>query len=125
MHGFNVLATDDLQPVLIDFADVRVAPAVADPLTMELSPIFHPGGPSNKPSDKQMRLWFDLDAYAAVSPWPTFIHACRSWTEDAASGPSEIAAVVLSYALRQLKYRNPTSGLAYVLAEAAAERLLP
>jgi hypothetical protein len=71
----------------------------------------------------QIREWYDVDAYAAASPWTPFIHACRTWALDAAATPGEIDAVVLSYALRQLKYRDSNAGLARELAERAAERL--
>jgi CheY-like chemotaxis protein len=126
MHGFNVLANRALQPAIIDFADVRVAPASVDPITLELSAVFHPEGPAATgvwPSEDEIRAWHELDHYADSSPFPAFVRACREWTEEAAAGSQEIDAVVLSYCLRQLKYGNPTGGLARALAEVAADRL--
>jgi len=39
---FNVLVPDDGQPMIIDFAAVGSRPASVDPVTLELSMIFHP-----------------------------------------------------------------------------------
>ena len=42
LHGKNVLVDMDAHPVLIDYADVRTTTGCLDPVTLELSTVFHP-----------------------------------------------------------------------------------
>ncbi|MBB3973375.1 phosphotransferase [Hansschlegelia beijingensis] len=42
LHGMNILFDGSGQPVLIDFGDVGVGSSCVDPVTLELSTVFHP-----------------------------------------------------------------------------------
>ncbi|WP_299541068.1 response regulator [uncultured Herbaspirillum sp.] len=107
MHGLNVLATPEGNPILIDYGDVGDATACLDPITLELSLFFHVKGPlrdSAWPTAHQAGEWGNLDTYLVDCPMPTFIRACREWAIRSAAGNREIAATAYSYLVRQLKY---------------------
>lgn len=126
MHGFNVLVNRDDEPTLIDYADVGKASAALDPVTLELSILFHPemaGAFSGWPSEEQARNWIDLDAYLSGCPVPEFVAAARNWALQVAAGEDELLATAYSYALRQAKYDNPTIDLALAFANGAHNRL--
>ena len=48
LHGANVLARKDGECVIIDFGDVGDGPASLDPITLELSLLFHTSRPSSR-----------------------------------------------------------------------------
>lgn len=109
LHGLNVLVAEGDRIVLIDWGEARKAPASLDPVTLEMSVLFHPDSPFRDgewPSLEQAENWHDLDAYLVDCPLPLFVRACREWAVDASvsAGFREIAAVVGSYSLRQTKY---------------------
>lgn len=109
MHVFNVLISQDQQPLLIDFARAQDAPAAVDPVTLELSPVFHPlRGGSSWPTLDQARNWRDLGTYLRDCPYPSYVEACRKWANDAAAGDREVAAIVYGYALWQITHDNRT-----------------
>lgn len=128
LHGLNVLVGADGVPLLIDFGEVRHGPAATDPVTMELSALFHPNAPDvlgGWPTADQAKRWFDLDSYTDGCPITAFVRACRQWAsaQGVAAGDREIAAVVYSFAMRQLKYEETNKDLALALIAAASERL--
>jgi Phosphotransferase enzyme family len=66
MHGKNVLVDPACEPVLIDYGDVRRTTGCLDPMTLELSAIFHPGAATARgewPTPEQAASWDDLDNY--------------------------------------------------------------
>jgi CheY-like chemotaxis protein len=122
LHGLNVLVTPEGQPTLIDYGEVRRAQAVLDPLTLELSAVFHPameGQFGAWPSEAQCRNWSDLDAYCKDSPIADFVRTCRAWAQTVMATDAELAATAYAYALRQAKYGNPSLPLALAVAEGA------
>ncbi|MEX2100139.1 MAG: hypothetical protein WEB19_01880, partial [Acidimicrobiia bacterium] len=128
LHGLNVLVGSGGVPLLIDFGEVRHGPAATDPVVLELSALFHPDAPEvlgDWPTADQARLWFDLESYTDGCPITAFVRACRRWAsaQGVAAGDHEIAAVVYSFAMRQLKYEGTNKALALALIAAAAERL--
>jgi len=107
LHGMNVLASFDGNPLLIDYGDVGVTAASWDPVTLELSLLFHPDAPlreSNWPTDNQAQQWGELDVYLENCPYPIFVRACREWAMEVAAGHREVAACAYSYLVRQTKY---------------------
>ncbi len=122
LHGFNVLVNDRDEPTLIDYGEVGKANAALDPVTLELSILFHPGiaeAFSDWPSEEQAKSWVDLDAYLVGCPVPEFVNAARRWAVEAAAGTDELIATAYSYALRQAKYQNPNTDLALAFTNGA------
>ena len=128
LHGENVLVDRDGTPLLIDYAKVARTSACLDPLTLELSSIFHPGAREIRgawPSVDQLGSWDDLDKLLEDCPYPDFIRSCREWATAVAASPQEIEAIGLSYALRQLRYDAEIRPQAIALASGCVERLTP
>lgn len=109
LHGENVLVSPTGATVLIDYGDVGDGAVSLDPVTLELSLLFHPKGPlkeSDWPSTEQARAWGDVQNFAKGSPAEQFIIECRNWAHQAAAGKRECAASAYGYLLRQLKYED-------------------
>lgn len=126
LHGANILVKPPSTPVLIDYAAVMRAPIALDPLTLELSLLFHPDATAIRngwPAVPQARSWRDLDVYLVDCPVPNFVRACREWATDGSAG-RERAAVAYSYAVRQFKYDGTDKGLAVAVVQGAADHLL-
>jgi CheY-like chemotaxis protein len=128
LHGLNVLVSDSSEPLLIDYDNYDAANCCLDPVTLELSTVFHrdEGAQTARkgwPSAEQARAWFDLDAYLEGCPYPEAIRACRAWAEEAAGSEEELAATVLSAALRQFWFENTDKEIAAALVSAGEKRL--
>ena len=120
LNGCNILASVDGEIVLIDYSDVGEGPASLDPVTLELSLLFHPDGPGATgawPTTGQARAWGDLDNYISGSPFPEFIRECRKWALRVAAGKRDVAASAYSYLVRQLKYDDTDKKLGAVLLD--------
>lgn len=125
LHGKNVLVNNEGAPMLIDYADFGHTIGVLDPVTAELSAVFHPGAADARgdwPTAHRMSEYFDLEAYLDGCPFPDYVRSCRAW-QQAVGGKHEIAAVVLAYALRQLRYDDTDQELGSALIEAALEQV--
>jgi CheY-like chemotaxis protein len=119
--GENVLVDRDGKPLLIDYARTGLAAGALDPITLELSAVFHPGAQEVRggwPSERQVAGWTDLDAFLIGCPFPDFIRATREWTVAVAASEMEMVAVALAYALRQLRYSVNVRPLALALIRA-------
>lgn len=124
LHGLNVLVDSRGEPVVIDYGDVGRANPAVDPVTLELSAIFHPDAPDTGwPTEDDLDHFDDDVRYLSACPNPEFVRACRHWSAAAQRSPEERAATVLAYAVRQLRYSNPTAPLARRLIEVMAARL--
>lgn len=125
MHGENVLLDNEGSAVIIDYGDVGEATVSLDPVTLELSLLFHPKGPLRNsaigldgwPSEAQARNWGNIDMYVAGCPLEPFIRACRAWALRVAAGQREVAATAYAYLLRQLKYDDTNKESAMALLE--------
>lgn len=118
LHGSNVLVALDGRAVLIDYGDVGEGPASLDPVTLELSTLFHPQGPQQSsawPSLEQAACWGNLDVFLGGCPIASFIRECREWATRVAAGNREVAASAYAYLLRQLKYTDTNKELASAL----------
>lgn len=119
LHGCNVLVSQT-EVALIDYGDVGDGPASLDPVTLELSLVFHPDTPERAsawPSADQARRWGNLDAYLEGCPFPEFVRECRNWAMRVAAGNREIAVSAYSYLARQLKYEDTDKERALALLE--------
>jgi hypothetical protein len=119
LHGLNVLVNQLNEPTLIDYGEVIKANAGLDPVTLELSIVYHPAmvGKLDKwPDESQAVHWSSLDSYCAGCPVEGFIRACRQWAENVAAGRDEILASAYAYSVRQAKYGGPHTALAAAVA---------
>jgi hypothetical protein len=126
LHGLNVLVTPDGLPTLIDYGEVRRANAVLDPVTLELSAVFHPamdGLLGGWPTEEQCRKWANVDAYCVDSPISDFVRTCRAWAYSVMASEAELNATAYAYALRQTKYNNPSLPLALAIVEGTHKAL--
>ena len=119
LHGSNILVADS-NVQLIDYGDVGPGPASLDPVTLELSLLFHPDAPgkdSTWPSPEQAKNWGVLDAYLDSCPYPEFVRECRAWALRAAAGQREVSASAYGYLVRQLKYEDTDRDRAIALLD--------
>jgi len=126
LHTDNVLIYDSNRPVLIDFGEVDERFAGFDPLTLELSVIFHPSGKTLRgdwPSVAQAENWEKLDEYLVNCPVPDFIRACRAWIDVASPTDESTAACLYVYAVRQLRYADTDKDLARAFIRCAGRLL--
>lgn len=119
LHGSNILVSSNGTSVLIDYGDVGDGPASTDPVTLELSLVFHPNRPKLEPwpSPEQARRWGTPEAYLEGCAAGDFIRACREWARAASAGKREIAAAAYSYLMRQLKYEDTDKDMALALLQ--------
>src|SRR5262249_39002935 len=113
--------------LLIDFAKVDSAPASLDPLTLELSLLFHPaykGLCAGWPSLKQAQHWNDLNVFTADCPVDKYVHSCRKCAFEIDAGDKAVYATAYAYAVRQLKYSNTDHKLAVAIAECCGRLVL-
>lgn len=125
LHGLNILTGPPGQVVLIDYGEViPEAPAALDPVTLELSFLFHTGSADIRgswPSVAQASLWHRLDDYVAGCPCEPVVRQCRQWAHEVAASAGEVYACAYAYAVRQLKYNDTDHDLARAIATSAIE----
>ena len=120
LHGCNILVSAKNTTALIDYGNVGNGPASLDPVTLELSVLFHPEAvvPAGAwPSGEQAKAWGNLDSYLVDCPFPEFTQECRQWAFRVATGKRDVAASAYSYLIRQLKYDDTNKELAICLLE--------
>jgi CheY-like chemotaxis protein len=118
LHCANVVFVERRQAMLIDFGDTGASYAAADPVTLELSTVFHSQRsilPPGWPNEENMSGWPNLDRFTVNCQFSTFIVACREWANNEAGSPEEVIAVGYAYAMRQLKYADTDKRLARAL----------
>jgi CheY-like chemotaxis protein len=121
LHGKNVLVSEDGRCVLIDYGDVGEGTVSIDPITYELSLLFHPEGilrGSGWPTLDQAAHWGDIGTYTQNCPVADVVREIRAWTHVVAAGRREIAATAYAYLLRQYKYSDTDKALISALLEA-------
>jgi CheY-like chemotaxis protein len=126
LHGENILLSSTGQPMLIDFALARVLPACLDPISLELSLLFHPKSPlkeSEWPSRDRADAWLEVDEYVRGCPWPRVVKYLRAWALEDAGEESAFLAVALANVLRQFKYPDTDKEIAASIALAIASSL--
>jgi DNA-binding NarL/FixJ family response regulator len=126
LHGLNVLISEDDSPVLIDYGEVDFASASLDPITLELSLLFHPKGEAIRgawPSEAQAFEWDNLDRYTRNCPVPEFIRACREWAHNVSAGNREVYSNAYAFSVRQLKYNDTNHTLAVSIISSVIEAM--
>ncbi len=129
LHGSNIMVDPDGHPVLIDFAQADFGPTCLDPVTLELSFVFHPGGKAlcgEWPSPDAAQVWDDCDSYVSTAPsteLAEFVKSCREWAVEVAGGYNPVLAVAYSLALKSLKYPDTDNDKLIAIAESAIRRL--
>jgi len=119
LHGKNIFVSPT-GTELIDYGDVGDGSASLDPVTLELSLLFHPDAPgkaSSWPSAEQAKAWGNIEVYLQDCPFPEFTRECRAWALRAAAGNREVAASAYSYLVRQLKYDDTNKERALALLD--------
>ncbi|MBB3147740.1 CheY-like chemotaxis protein [Phyllobacterium trifolii] len=127
MHALNVLFDNQARGMVIDFNDAGASFAATDPITLELSLIFHKDYAilgTLWPTADQMALWSDVESYVQDCAFADFIRACRKWALEVAGSPEEVIATSYAYGLRQLKYPDTRKELARALIRAAISSLI-
>jgi CheY-like chemotaxis protein len=121
LHCANVVFDQRGQSMLIDFGDAGQSFAAVDPVTFELSTVFHQQRarlPAGWPTAELMAHWMTIDQYVEGCSFAGFIRACRTWALAEAGSPQEVSAVAYAYGLRQLKYPDTDKDLARALIRA-------
>lgn len=127
LHGGNILISTKGDPVLIDFGDVGSGFTCLDPVTLELSMIFHPDGHSLSIADKflpRVHEWPNIEVYAQDNPLASVIESCRDWAHDQGGSDDAVLAAGYAYAVRQLKYDTVDPEITLSLIDSIASRLL-
>lgn len=116
LHGLNILVSEDLHPILIDYGDIKLAPSVLDIVTLELSPYFHPHLRENKAPDmKVFENWFNTDQLLVLTQFPKTSMFLRNWKAENCFMEREYIATVYAYAVRQLTYGEGNAEFAIML----------
>lgn len=126
LHGSNVLVDETLRPVMIDYGRAGHASNVLDPLTLELSAVFHPDSPFRDdiwPSVADLENWAEVDAYLRDCPYRKFIEACRRWTLSVKVGQRDLFATVNAFCLRNLQYDDVDKEKALALQKMSGDRV--
>ncbi|MEN9071952.1 response regulator [Acinetobacter baumannii] len=124
LHGKNILVSEGLNPILIDYGDISIAPSVLDIVTLELSPFFH-----NDMSDQYnidleyFENWFNDDLYIKGSPFPNIASYLREMKRSRTFLNKDYAATIYAYALRQLSYKDTNHEIAKILITKAISKL--
>lgn len=122
LHGGNVLLKPDGSPLVIDYARAQMGTAALDPLTLELSLLYHPDGRQlapGWPSPATAANWSDIDAYVVGCPVADVVRECRAWASAMANSPRELYAVAYAVSLRQLRYPDTDVDVARAVIESA------
>ncbi|WP_076860954.1 response regulator [Bradyrhizobium mercantei] len=125
-HCANVVFDETDRAMVIDFGDVGGAVSAIDPVTLELSTVFHTQHtslPADWPTEAHMTQWVDVERYVEGCAFGPFIRGCRAWALAEAASEDEVIAVAYGYALRQLKYADTDKALARALIRACIARL--
>ena len=126
LHGGNVLVTDDLRAILIDFGRVGLGHNAIDPVTLELSAVLHPDAKldlAGWPTVHQAERWNERALFLEGCPIGPFITACRDWSDEASRGDRETDAAVYGFGLRELLFDDVDLSLAAAFSRGAAQRL--
>ncbi|GAA4193350.1 hypothetical protein GCM10022219_15040 [Microbacterium oryzae] len=129
LHPGNVLVADG-HPVIIDFDSQTSGSQLIDVLTLQLGPLFHPDSPlfgAEWPTIDQCEQ-FGTDAFLDDCPAPDYFALLADWSDQSCTSVRELSALVLAYAVRQLKYadilgNDLTRSRAVAIARWAAARL--
>ncbi len=118
LHGENMFVLASGEPFLIDFAHTRVQPGPVDPVSLELSLLFHDSSPMHGSlSLAACSKWFSAEPVSPV------VVACRRWALDNGHSATDYAVSGLLYALWIVKHATFPAQAAAV-AQSALEVLV-
>jgi len=126
LHCANIVFAERGQAMLIDFGDVGESYSAVDPVTLELSTLFHKQRAvlgSGWPTVEHIEHWTDVDRFSAGCPFEAFIRGCRSWARAEAGSSQEVVAIAYAFAVRQLKYCDTNKDWARALIQCCARTL--
>lgn len=112
LHGGNILVNQAGTPVLIDFGDVGVGYTGMDPITLEMSLVFHPDCVTSGVSQEMrsfLQHWPVIDEYCQNNPFGDVVKYCRDWAYDISGDDRSVLAAGYAFAIRQLKYETVNS----------------
>ena len=119
MHGANVLVSNACEVQLIDYGDISDGPVCLDPVTLELSFLFHPDVNCGAwPTIEQAKQFLDLDDYLQGCPFPESIRGSREWAIESRASVREYCAVLYAYLVRNLQYDDTDKDLILAILEA-------
>jgi CheY-like chemotaxis protein len=126
LHGGNILVNKEGHPILIDFGDVAIGYTCIDPVTLELSLIFHPDAVKLGLAGSltaQVDQWPHIDAYGKGSPIHDLVSTCREWAHDVGGSDKAVLAAGYAFAVRQLKYPTVAPELTLRLVKGITDQL--
>lgn len=128
LHCANVLFTEPEQgkAMLIDFGDVGESYSAVDPVTLELSTLFHKQRDKlgdGWPTIGHIEHWTETERFTDGCPFAAFIKGCRQWADAVAGSPEEVIAIAYAFAARQLKYEDTNKEWAKALIRCCARAL--
>lgn len=118
LHCANVVFAGHGGAMLIDFGDAGFSFSALDPVTMELSTVFHSQHAMLRagwPTEQNIAQWIAPERFGEGSTFAPFVVACREWALAEGGSPEEVVAVAYAYAVRQLKYADTDKVLAKAL----------
>lgn len=128
LHGGNILISEKLEPILIDFGDADGGGIPLDPTTLLLSPFFHPDL-----ADKMKEVFtvekviqmLDAFGHRDGPEVSSYFSACLDWIKESCNNSQKaIYASIYSFALKQLKYPDTDKELAKLILELSREKIL-
>ncbi|VTQ56822.1 Uncharacterised protein [Stenotrophomonas maltophilia] len=124
LHGANILVANNGSAVIIDYGDVGSSFSCLDPITLELSLIFHPDASEiSSELSPLLHNWGRQDLYTEGNRFKPLIDACRDWAYDVAGGDLAVLAVAYSFVARQLKFDTVDKSVTVALATSLLEQL--
>lgn len=128
LHGENVRVDSNGEPQMIDFGSCDMAVSAVDPVTLELSVLFHPAAAAVlagvMPSPDVAGHWADRTTYLDGCPSAPYVGACRDWAVLEGASNEELYATAYGYAVRQLRFPGTDQALAAQIAASCAHKLM-
>ncbi len=124
LHGENILVVDHSSPFLIDFAYTDDLVGPVDPVSLELSFLFHEKSPLRGSLDgHDLNGWWDAAFLARTGGFGRFARVCRAWSEATGHDSRAYAVITLLYSLWILEHTT-NHELALRIADVAMDALL-
>jgi CheY-like chemotaxis protein len=128
LHGLNILVNQSDEPRMIDFGSVGMATAALDPVTLELSFLFHPAAPAAAkdawPNVDELLDLGNRPKYLERCPVKAFIEECREWAIAVSGSNAEFFATAYGYAVRQLMYDGTNQEFAIAIVTACCDAMI-
>lgn len=126
LHGGNILVSAEGNPTIIDYGDVGLGYTTMDPVTLELSFLFHPDANNyNYPASilPLIEQWPHIEEYTPKHRLKNIIESCRDWAHDVAAGDKDVLMAGYAFTLRQLKYKTVDAEITLKLLRVICEKL--